>query len=664
LLALFCSLFFSIAARADWFDGHWQFRRSLDVNWDADHADGRELAVAEFYADGHITDGSEVRVTLANGHVIPSHVLGVGPGDLVRVVFALTGGQTSYDVYFGNPAPPPPPPGTEDVQYTCGLLMELRQWTGRRPNTPDDFVSVWDSSGPVIGQTIINQPFYGLDPFGEHSRCIAKLTGSMVVPIDAEYYFAGAANNRGAIFIDNKPALFLPGQAHDTRYNAKVPLTRGRHDFVAYYAWPGADGYISLAWRPVNVVAVPGPPKVEVIPRTMFGIFGHARAGPLEERDKSLTADFDIQYEGEYFVGTNYSHRYLLTAHAPASDAEVTYNWDLGDGLKATGPQVEHIFVTRGLYPITLTVQLAGNSATQTIHLFADRDWPNLDRPVEDPLLKTATILAGYDVRLVPEHWLTWMTQIAQQNQNQTAELAAAGRIADIPRHANADNCMTTLESVSDELLATRHAEQAAALWDRVPQQSDLQPMAATHEAGILLWWLADFPKALATMEKFSDSTDPPTRRAYAEALVLSGRAADGEKIFSDLQDNQEQLGIRTAAVSGAEARTIEYRIDQRDWQTGEQDWETWETRCPMVFTEGYSVLLRMKLMEEKGATAAAAKVAEAFASSVPDSPYAPQLLDRASKLLAKSDPAKSKALRDELKDRYPEDPLSQTASP
>jgi hypothetical protein len=70
--------------------------------------------------------------------------------------------------------------------------------------------------------------------------------------------------------------------------------------------------------------------------------------------------------------------------------------------------------------------------------------------------------------------------------------------------------------------------------------------------------------------------------------------------------------------------------------------------------------VLRTKLMELRNRPEAAAKVAEAFATAVPMSPYAPQLLDRASKLLATDDPTKSLALRQLLKQKYPEDPLSQ----
>jgi hypothetical protein len=75
---------------------------------------------------------------------------------------------------------------------------------------------------------------------------------------------------------------------------------------------------------------------------------------------------------------------------------------------------------------------------------------------------------------------------------------------------------------------------------------------------------------------------------------------------------------------------------------------------------EGYSVLLRVRLMEIRKSPQAAAKVAEAFAAAVPHSSYAPSLLDYASRLLATINPEKSAALRKTLKEKYPEDPLSQ----
>jgi hypothetical protein len=132
----------------------------------------------------------------------------------------------------------------------------------------------------------------------------------------------------------------------------------------------------------------------------------------------------------------------------------------------------------------------------------------------------------------------------------------------------------------------------------------------------------------------------------------------DAKKIF-DEQTPTDDTG-RSAAISGAMARTVEFFITEANVEAGEDAWEKWMSRFPADFLEGYSVLLRVKLMNIAGHSGAAAKVAEAFALAVPHSSYSPSLLDKASKFLAKSDPAKSAALRAMLKERYPEDPLSQ----
>jgi hypothetical protein len=275
-------------------------------------------------------------------------------------------------------------------------------------------------------------------------------------------------------------------------------------------------------------------------------------------------------------------------------------------------------------------------------------------------MLRQGRIVARYDAAQVPEPWLNWMVLLDRGAQLTDAEMAAAARLVALRQHAHPDACLAALRQIAEDLMAVNKTDQAVNMWDHVPAQSDLQPAAAVDETNELIWWLADFPRALKAAERAPDAVDPAYRLVHAEALVLNGQAADGEKILTDLQNQQDQAGVHLAAISGAMARTIEFRVDQKDWQSGEDEWQTWMVRCPLAFMEGYSLLLRTEMMEERGATVAAAKVDQAFAGAVPDSPYAPRLLDRAATLMAKIDPAKSSQLRDLLKSRYPEAPMSQ----
>ena len=179
-----------------------------------------------------------------------------------------------------------------------------------------------------------------------------------------------------------------------------------------------------------------------------------------------------------------------------------------------------------------------------------------------------------------------------------------------------------------------------------------------THFGKLLLWQTADFPKAVQALQPYANGGDTVLRRQYADALILNQNAAEGRKILQSFPVN-EQPG-RQAAKSGALARTIEYYIETKDWETGEAQWENWQQQFPADFMEGYSIVLKTRLMELKGAPKAAAGVAEAFAKAVPGSSYAPQLLSRAAKLLETTDATRSQSLVKLLKDRYPEDPLSQ----
>jgi hypothetical protein len=139
---------------------------------------------------------------------------------------------------------------------------------------------------------------------------------------------------------------------------------------------------------------------------------------------------------------------------------------------------------------------------------------------------------------------------------------------------------------------------------------------------------------------------------------VLSQKIDEGRRVLLLLP--VEEPSDRQAAVSGAMARTIEFFISDGDAEAGEEAWDRWQNHFPGEFLDGYGVLLQTRLMELQKAPEAAARVAEAFARAVPRSSYAPQLLWRAAKLLQKSDGARSKAILDLLKEKYPEDPLSQ----
>lgn len=136
-------------------------------------------------------------------------------------------------------------------------------------------------------------------------------------------------------------------------------------------------------------------------------------------------------------------------------------------------------------------------------------------------------------------------------------------------------------------------------MWKHVPVDSDLQPRAAKAAAQICLWQTADFQQAVDLLKPFINNADQGCQRNYGKALVLAGDPKNGSKILQGLPDRWSDR--RIGVMSGAMARTIEYFIDTGDWESGQDDWEKWESHEPASFLQGYSVVLRTRLMKSRG---------------------------------------------------------------
>ena len=662
LSALACA---SGARAGEWFDPAWQYRREMNVTWDAEHAgDDGEMAVADFYTAGHsLPDGADVRVVTDDGKLCPTRILKTGPGDTIELIFQLAKFQRKYAVYWGNPSPPPLPQNVpSDFPIRFGLLLQMRGLDGGNGESIRQLETAWQRGRPDDGAAMIDRPFIGYNPATSAGHTIGRLTGSIFAPADGDYQFAGACADKGSLYIDGKPILYIGGCPGDIRFNTTLHLARGRHDFQMYIVSYGGEFIISLGWKQPNAA------KIEIIDRTSFGICSRGITGTLQELKKDLTADFTTENVAECFEHDpavrepergNYSQLFRFTALPSTDNPDMKMDWDFGDGQTAHGLTVDHVFMTDGVYPVRLAYRLGNSGVTgdaQTNKILVARDFSHPDQPrTNDPPVQSK-IVATYDVSQMPLNWLPWATVLHFKAGNTTAMQATAGRLATEPHHGDSNLAYSTLLEVTQD--AGADSAEMADIWGKVPRQSDLQPRAVKILSNVLLWETADFTAAQKALEPFIGGNDPGIGRRYAQALLLLGSTDEAKKIFA--KQTEEDTTGRAAAMSGAMARTVEFFITNGNVAAGEEAWERWQSRFPADFLEGYSVLLRVKLMNIAGHPAAAAKVAEAFALAVPHSSYAPSLLDMASKVIAKIDPAKSASLRETLKEKYPEDPLSQ----
>ena len=637
-------------ARAAWHVPEAQFRRSVQVNLEEARISGDELADVKLLGNGkQQADGSDVRVCTATGKSVPARVIMAGPGDSMEVIFNTVRGVRDYYVYFGNTKPTAEEPGKLN---TAGLLLEMKGFSGEAFNNPRELQGIFDRGKRLIGRHMIQRAFLGMNVFGVNEPTVSKISGRIFAPMEGGYVFALSALERGALFIDGKPLVYARHPVGDVRFQDRVVLTRGWHEFVLYQASGGGECAFSTVWKR------PDMDRFEVIGRESFGLAAGTTPGPLEEQGKSLVADVAVNYLGESFYAGIYSQRYQFTVASNLANAEkIQCQWKFGDGQSATGGQVEHVFVAPQVYTLSLTVSLGGRSDSQTFRLPVNRDFEHTDRPPTDEIGLHSRMVGSYDLEKMTPELAAWAVRMHIRGQNIEATLAAGKRMLEVEKHEYLGLCSRALQEMVEESRKRGRIDGVLRVLAVAPASSDLNPAVAMEIANLQMWSRGDFPAALSAIEPFA-RVDDNTRRVYGQALVLAGRKDDGAKVLEALPVAAEKHKI--AAISGAMARTTEFYIGEKDVEGAEAAWDKWMGAFPAELLEGNSVLMRVKIIELRGRAVPAAKVAEAFANANPQSAYAPRLLDAASRLYAASDPAKATALHELLKQRYPEDPLSQ----
>lgn len=637
-----------------WMDPAWMYRRPIDVDWVADRATGDELVMADFYTGGALRDdGADLRITTQDGRLLPARLLMHGPGDRVRVAFPAVRNVSRYYAYFGNAKAPAAAPELSNVAPSAGLTMEMRELATDAVGNFAEIEKAWQAATVRLGRTIVPNASLGINPFGPQQRTISRFEGQFPVGFDGDYVFALSADDRAAIFIDGKPVVFAAQQVADVRISGTASLKAGKRSLVIYHVNLGGEGVFAIAYRRAE------NQRWQPLAGDTLGIPLRGKAGALEQTGKAVTADFAIQYEGESFFADGYSHRYQFTALAPSADSGTRYEWDFGNGQTATGGSATQVYLADGVYAVRMTARRGEQSETRVHRLSVSRNWEWTDRPTEEPVERHALVVAGYRADRVPVGWLPRAAMLFARSGKLNQALSAASlalqqaAVTTDNRLPDPEQSYVAATEVATDAVAAGRVADAIRLWEMTSKDSPLQPRAARSLALLHLWRQGDAASAVKALTGHPRD-DVETRRAYGQALVLAGQPAEGRKVLEALPVYEPQ---RKAAIAGAAARSVEFYITTKDAEAGQEAWDLWQQRYPADFLDGYAVLLKVKLLELQGAPIAAAHIAEAYSRALPDSPYSPRLIYRASRLIGESDLPRSLSLQKLLKDRYPEVP-------
>lgn len=655
------------AGKDPWWDMRWPYRRAVTV---ADvpkaAAEGDEVGVLTMPTGGLILpDGRDIRLATARGQPLAGRVLMVGPGDQVRVAFALRQPHTKYYAYFGNPKPPEPSAGLE---IRRGVLLEMWEYRGGGIATLAEVRRAFARAGKLIGRDFRTDVFLGHNPFGPQNRTCSLFTGHLLCPETGEYTFSTSSRDASFLLIDEK-VVVRNGGSHPPQRRAarqgKVTLTRGAHELKVYHVNTFADPVVVAAWK------TPNGRRLWKIPPGAFAPIRRASPGGLERYGREREVDFIPVHAGETFMANGYFQRYafeaLLTGRA-AGGAE--FQWDFGDGQKASGGSCQHVYLRNGPFKVALTARVGGQALTRANTIYVARPWDRVTANVLDPLSAQARIVAGYDFAAADP-------------------IDLGGAIALFERAGLTDAILK-----AGDALLKRDKAPGAALRDAVPVY-----------AATLVAVANDPPRAVAALLKAAEMTPDPAVRATltVQAGQTALNADDADKALEIFQYAVKKYAALTSASiirdarigigdvhrlrgdyakalaayrsarplrrssfekevvrQGDLARHVEDYIRRGMYHDAADSLDLWEREFPVDKLAGYSTLLRVRLARARKQHARAAAEAETLVRVNPSSNYAPDLLMSACRAYeALGQDAQARRTLQRIIKSYPESPLA-----
>jgi len=662
----------AVAAPA-WWNYEWKCRRPVTLpKTTPTRLGGDDIAVVTIFTGGRTRpDAADVRVTTASRREMALRVLMTGPGDTIRVAFAIQGGVTDYFVYYGNPNPFTRP---RDLVIRRGVLLST--WKHPGGSAPRELLqakAILAKAKTFIGSAFVDRVFMGHNPFGPQEDLAGTFVGYLRCTKTGKHAFSISSQNASFLTIDDK-LVVANGGSHgpyrDIRKNGEVHLRVGLHKLTFYHVSPWGSPVAVLAWRQ------PGEKRIRVIPPGAFAPVVRGKGGAMEELGKG-GVDFSPVHAGEVFMMNRYYQRYAFEAvrtGAAAARGPVEWTWDFGDGETARGAKVEHVYFRQAMRTVTLKGKTRGSTLTRSNAVYVTRPWQSVTRNRLDSIQDYARIAADYSFAKLDSESLVDAIHLFKRTER-TKDVMRVGA-AFVSRKTVAKGTARQVAVVyADALLAAGQGDKAlkaliagatvetspagwVELLVRAGQVSvehvgnPRQGMALFNEvlkkagsARSSLWvrrariGIGDSWRALGEHAKARD--------AYAAAGTIIRRKSGGAEL-----------------TRGNFARQVEDYIRKRSFSDAADTLDAWQDALPMDKLTGYWSLLRVKMFVQKRSYLPAVGEAVTLVGVTPTSHHAPELLLRAAEAYRFANKfTEAAAVLKRIVNEYPESSLAAKAA-
>lgn len=657
-----------------WWNYEWKCRRLVTLpKTTPTRLGGDDIAVVTIPTGGRTRpDAADVRVTTAfSRREMASRVLMTGPGDKIRVAFAIQGGVTAYFVYYGNPKPLTRP---GDLAIRRGVLLKTWKHPGGR--TPRELLhakAILAKARTFIGSDFVDRVFMGHNPFGPQEDLVSTFVGYLRCTRTGKHAFSISSQNASFLTVDDK-LVVANGGSHgayrDIRKNGEVYLRTGLHKLTFYHVSSFGSPVAVLAWRP------PGEKRISVIPPGAFAPVVRGKGGAMEELGK-VAADFTPVHAGEVFMMNRYYQRYVfeaVTTGVTTGRAKVDWTWDFGDGETARGAKVEHVYFRQAMRTVTLKGEVRGAPLARSNAIYVTRPWQTVTKNRLDSIKDHARIAATYSFKKLDSESLVDAIHLFRRTER-TKDLTRVGE-AFVSRKKVAKGTASQLVPVyADALLAAGQGDKAlkaliaGAAVETSPAgwvellvragQVSVEPVGNPRQARALF---NDVLKKAG-----SAKSSPWVRRArigIGDSWRALGEHAKARDAYAAAGPAMRRRSGGAALTRGDFARQVEDYIRNRSFSDAADTLDEWQYALPMDKLTGYWSLLRVKMLVQKRSYLPAVREAETLVGVTPTSHHAPELLLQAAEAYRFANKfTEAAAVLKRIINEYPESALAAKAA-